>query len=275
MDLKLEKLKRLRDYISSKYGIYIDNDKLVSIYNKKFQKLMEKYGYNNFEQFYKDFIFRKNSYLIEDVLSNITVNETYFFREEYQFEVLVNNILPDLNDRKDRNSSINILSAPSSTGEEVYSIAIYIMEEGNMVHERDFMLLGIDIDSKAVEKAKAGIYTERSVYKVPPIILQKYFIKTGKYYKVKDFLRQAVNFKVVNVLDKYSMKKLGKFDVIFSRNMLIYFEEKSRLEVLTNFYSILNDNGYLFLGHAERIPNNFPLFRQEKINGVFVYRKNG
>jgi len=206
MSLKLEKLKRLRDYISSKY----------------------------------------------------------FFREKYQFEVLVENILPALHKEKPENEHISILSAPCSTGEEVYSIAIYILEEGKIINERDILLLGIDIDS-----------TERSVHKIPKELLQKYFTKTDKNYRVKDFLKQAVNFRVVNVLDKYKMKKLGKFDVIFSRNMLIYFDETKRVEALTNFYNIMNKDGYLFLGHAEKIPPTFNLFRQEKINGVFVYRRNG
>jgi len=275
MSLKLEKLKRLRDYISSKYGVYIDDDKLTTIYKRKFQRLMQKYGHKDIDTLFKDFLFRKDSRLVEDVLSDVTVNETYFFREKYQFEVLVENILPALHKEKPENEHISILSAPCSTGEEVYSIAIYILEEGKIINERDILLLGIDIDSKAIQKAIEGVYTERSVHKIPKELLQKYFTKTDKNYRVKDFLKQAVNFRVVNVLDKYKMKKLGKFDVIFSRNMLIYFDETKRVEALTNFYNIMNKDGYLFLGHAEKIPPTFNLFRQEKINGVFVYRRNG
>ena len=275
MLIPLEKLKKLRDFINSKFGIFIEDLKLDNIYKRKFEKLMEKHGYTSFDNFYNDIIFRKNSQLHDDFLNSITVNETYFFREEYQFKTLVKYVLPELHSRKPQSLPINILSAPCSTGEEVYSIAIYIMEEGKIINERDIMLLGIDIDKDAIEKAKIGLYSERSVHKVPPPILNKYFKKVGKYYQVIDALRQAVNFKVVNVLDRYAMKKLGKFDVIFSRNMLIYFDDHNKRETISIFYNILNSGGYLFLGHAEKIPPEIKLFKQIKIGDTFVYRKDG
>ncbi len=274
MLIPIEKLKRLRDFINSKFGIFIEDFKLDSIYKRKFEKLMEKHGYTSFENFYNDIIFRKNSKLHDDFLNSITVNETYFFREEYQFKTLINYVLLELHSRKPSNLPINILSAPCSTGEEVYSIAIYIMEEGKIINERDIMLLGIDIDKDAIEKAKTGLYSERSVHKIPPHILNKYFRKVGKYYQVIDTLRQAVNFRVVNVLDRYAMKKLGKFDVIFSRNMLIYFDDHNKRETISIFYNILNPGGYLFLGHAEKIPSEIKLFKQIKIGDIFVYRKD-
>ena len=266
-------LKKLRDFIAVRFGIYIDDSKLLSIYTRKLKKLMEKFGYTSLYDFYRDIVFEKNPELINALIETITVNETYFFREEYQFEVLAKHILPELHRIRPKDETINILSAPCSTGEEVYSIAIYILEEGRIIKERDIMLLGIDIDKSAIEKAKKGIYPPRSVQKVPAHILSKYFERVGNYYKVKDFLREAVNFKVANVLDKYQMKRLGKFDVIFSRNMLIYFDEKTRREVLANFYNILKPNGYLFLGHAEKIPAGLTLFKQVKIGNVYLYKK--
>ncbi|MDQ7055899.1 MAG: CheR family methyltransferase [Persephonella sp.] len=165
------------------------------------------------------------------------------------------------------------MSAPCSTGEEVYSIAIYLLEEGNYIKKRDFILVGIDIDSLAIEKAKEGLYSERSLHKVPQNLREKYFIKEGEFYRVRPFLRESVSFEVVNVLDKYRMKRLGMFDVIFSRNMLIYFEERERLEAIANFYSIMKPGGYLFLGHAERIPSHFKLFKPVKLGKSFLYVK--
>jgi chemotaxis protein methyltransferase CheR len=149
-----------------------------------------------------------------------------------------------------------------------------LLEEGELLKRRDFMLLGIDIDSSVIQKAKEGLYSKRSVQKLPPELIEKYFIKEGNFYRIKEFLRKAVSFKVVNIMDKYQMKRLGEFDVIFSRNMLIYFDEKSKREVISTFYSMLKNEGYLFLGHAERIPNDIKLFKNLKLGESFVYKKN-
>ncbi|WP_457634856.1 CheR family methyltransferase [Persephonella sp.] len=272
-DIPSQKLKKLRDFLNMRFGIYIDDEKLDTIYKKKLKNLMEKSGYSDFSSFYMDVVFRRNSSVFQELINTVTVNETYFFREQHQFETLVKYVLPEIDQKKPHNEPINILSAPCSTGEEVYSIAIYLMEEGRLINKRDFMLLGIDIDTDAVKKAVSGVYPQRSLIKVPPNIRKKYFVKDGNSYKVADFLKKAVNFRVANVLDKYQMKRLGKFDVIFCRNLLIYFDEKSRREALSVFYSIMENGGYLFLGHAERIPEDFTLFKKMKIGESYIYKK--
>jgi len=267
------KLKKLRNYLNDEIGIYVEDDKLKSIYERKIKKLLEKFDYDNFNKFFKDLLLRKNSLLKQELINVFTVNETYFFREKHQFDTLINYILPELDKIRPLSEVISILCAPVSTGEELYSIAILLMEEGKLIKKRDFLLLGIDIDSNVISKAKEGIYSARSVQKLPPEIIKKYFIEKNGKYMVRDFLKKAVNFKVVNILDRYAMKRLGMFDVIFSRNMLIYFDEKSKREALAIFYSILKDEGYLFLGHAERIPNDIKLFKSLKIGESFVYKK--
>ncbi|WP_029520986.1 protein-glutamate O-methyltransferase CheR [Persephonella sp. IF05-L8] len=271
MDVSSQQLKKLRDFIQINTGIFIDDDKLNSIYKRKIKELITKNNYKDFDAFYRDVL--RNQSLRQELYNAVTVNETYFFREEYQFKTLVKYIIPELDKIRPPTEPINILSAPCSTGEEVYSIAIYIMEEGHYIKKRDFMLLGIDIDSEAIRKAKEGIYSERSVSKLPQHIKEKYFKKIGNQYQVIDQLRKAVSFKVVNVMDKHTMKRLGKFDVIFSRNMLIYFNEIHRREILSTFYNMLKPAGYLFLGHAERIPPSLKLFKQIKLGESFVYKK--
>jgi len=273
LEINERQLGKLRNYLNDEIGIFVDDDKLVNIYKRKLQKLLIQKNLK-FEEFFKILVLNKDSNLKQDLINLFTVNETYFFREKYQFDTLINYVLPELDLKREKNEVIKILCAPVSTGEEIYSIAIMLLEEGELLKRRDFMLLGIDIDSKVIQKAKEGIYSERSVQKLPPELINKYFIKDGIFYKIKDFLRKAVSFKVTNVMDKYQMKKLGAFDVIFSRNMLIYFDEKSKREVISTFYSILKDEGYLFLGHAERIPSDIKLFKNLKLGESFVYKKN-
>ena len=273
MEISEFQLKKLRNYLNNEIGFYIDDSKMQNIYKRKVVKLLKDKNYTDFEEFFKDLILKKSSILKQDLINVFMVNETYFFREKYQFDTLINYVLPELDLLRPKNEVINILCAPVSTGEEIYSIAIMLMEEGNLINKRDFMLLGIDIDSDAINKAKEGVYSERSVHKLPDEIKEKYFIKTGNKYRVKDFLKKAVNFKIVNIMDKYQMKKLGMFDVIFSRNMLIYFDEKSKREVIATFYSIMKEGGYLFLGHAERVPSDIVLFKSLKLGESFVYKK--
>ncbi len=274
-NINLDQLKKIRNFIRVNTGINFEDEKLTGVFKRKISEVIKNEGYPDFETFYQDIILKKNKKLIEKLINAITVNETYFFREEYQFEDLINYVIPELDKIRPPSESINILSAPCSTGEEVYSIAIYLLEEGHYIKKRDFVLLGIDIDSSAIKKAKEGLYSERSLHKVPEELKKKYFIKEGNMFRVIPFLRNAVSFEVVNVLDRYKMKKLGKFDVIFSRNMLIYFDEINRNETIATFHSILKEGGYLFLGHAERIPPQLKLFKPVKLGKSIVYRKEG
>ncbi len=266
-------LKNLRDFLSNKYGIYIDDDKLITVYKRKIHKILQKFGYKDINRFYRDVLLNKNKKAIEELINTITVNETYFFREKYQFDTLIKHVIPELDKIRPSTETINILSAPCSSGEEIYSIAIYLLEEGNFIRKRDFLLLGIDIDTNAIKKAKDGIFQERSLIKLPEKIVQKYFKKEKRHYKITDYLRKSVNFKAVNILDRKSMEELGKFDVIFCRNMLIYFDEKNRKEVLSIFYEILKEEGYLFLGHAERVPEDLGFFKRIKLGESYLYKK--
>ncbi len=273
MEISEYQLKKLRNYLNNEIGIYVDDDKMYTLYKRKILKLLKEKGYSDFENFFKDLVLKRSSILKQDLINVFMVNETYFFREKYQFDTLINYVLPELDAKRNKNEVINILCAPVSSGEELYSITVMLMEEEKLIRKRDFMLLGIDIDSDAIKKAKEGIFSARSVHKLPQELVEKYFIKTENKYKVKDFLKKAVNFKIVNIMDKYEMKKLGMFDVIFSRNMLIYFDEKSKREVLSTFYNILKNEGYLFLGHAERVPGDITLFKSLKLGESFVYKK--
>jgi chemotaxis protein methyltransferase CheR len=206
-------------------------------------------------------------------MNAITVNETYFFREKDQFEVLVNRILPELHSRMPASKPLRILSSPCSTGEEPYSMILHIVEESNVVEERDIEVVGIDIDSTVIKKAKSGKYTDRSVHAIPKNILNKWFKKKTLGYELSDELQGTVDFQVANVFDKMQMRKLGKFDVIFSRNMLIYFDDASRKEVAMTFYDMLNPGGYVLLGHAEYMSRIVSVFSAKKIDNTLIYQK--
>jgi len=186
---------------------------------------------------------------------------------------LVNTILPELHKRTPSSKPIRILSSPCSTGEEPYSMILHIVEENNIVNERDIEVVGIDIDSKVINKAQTGKYSDRSIHAIPKNILSKWFDKAPFGYQLGEDLLGSVDFQVANIFDKAEMRKLGKFDVIFSRNMLIYFDDASRKEVAMTFYDMLNPGGYVLLGHAEYMSRIVSVFNAKKVDKTLIYQK--
>ncbi len=271
MQISIKQLERIRDIIQEEAGIFIEDEKLVNTYKKKIEDLVSKRGYRDFESFLIDL--KQGRRVLQELINVVTINETYFFREEHQFATLLEHVIPELHGKRPKDEVISILSAPCSTGEELYSIAIFLMEEGRFVAERDFLLLGIDVDSDAIERAREGVFSKRSVHRVPRELLKKYFVRRDDGFVVRSKLKAAVNFRVANVMDKSRMRELGTFDVIFSRNMLIYFSGRDQVRVLETFHSIMKPGGYLFLGHAEKVPPSLGLFEQVKLRGSFVYKK--
>jgi len=272
--INTEEFGRIKELVYKKTGISLDKekhfDKLFSFIHKHSRDL-------EFPEFRKYLFFLRfhdsEGTEFQKLVNAVTVNETYFFRENRQFEVLVNYLLPRLDKVKPKGEAIRILSAPSSTGEEPYSMVIHIMEEGKVIENRDIEIIGIDIDSTVISKAKNASYTNRSVHAIPKDLLDKYFKKSGQLNNFDKDLASAVEFRVVNIFNKSELKALGKFDIIFSRNMLIYFDDKSQKEVVLNFYDILNQNGYILLGHAEYMNRIVDVYKSNKIEDVLIYQK--
>ena len=264
--------KKLTDVIYRRSGIAI-GEKRFNIFQPKLETYMKKKGYSNFREYFHSIRFDTTNENMQDLMNIVTINETYFFRENYQFEVLINDVLYELDKIRPANKPLRILCSPSATGEEPYSIALHLLNEGKLIEKRDFELVGIDIDNSVIQKAKQGKYSKRSVEFLPPSLKSEYFTQNGLLYDIADFLKDVVEFKVVNVMDKSQMRALGKFDVIFSRNMLIYFDDTSRREVATTFHSMLNPSGFVFLGHAESMNRIVSTFKTKKYDQTIVYQK--
>ncbi|MBI5681588.1 MAG: protein-glutamate O-methyltransferase CheR [Deltaproteobacteria bacterium] len=207
-----------------------------------------------------------------EMLNRISTNTTKFFRENYHFEYLKNSVIPKLLKDKTNDRTIRIWSAGCSTGEEPYSIAISVCE---VVKRRgwDIKILATDISTKALETAKAGIYEmEQIPDDLPTEITAAYFMKGIKEnegrIKAKDFLKEMIRFRRLNLKDaEYQFSK--KFDVIFCRNVMIYFDENMKRHVMNKFHTHLTDDGCMFLGHSETVLN------KEVFTPVYitVYRK--
>ena len=265
---------KISEYVYRKSGIYLEESKHYDKIEKYIHKRIKELGFDNFRKYFFRLRFEdKEGDEFQALMNAVTVNETYFYRENEQFEVLINDVLPLLDKKRPSSEPLRILSAPCSTGEEPYSMVLYLLEEANLIEKRDIEIIGIDIDSNVINKAQDGKFSERSVHAIPPNQLAKYFKKGSFSYSLIDDLIGAVTFKVVNIFDHSDIRKLGKFDVIFSRNMLIYFDDASKKEVAMNFYDMLKPEGFVFLGHAEYMSRIVSVFKAKKFQNCLIYQK--
>jgi chemotaxis protein methyltransferase CheR len=211
---------------------------------------------------------------VQQLINCMTVNETYFYREEYQFEVMVENVMNEIAANKKDKTDIRIWSIPSSTGEEPYSIALYLLEHWPQIQHLDVEIVSSDIDSKVLQACHAGVYNERSVKHLPERTLKKYFTRTaqGNFQLSKD-IRDAVKFSQVNLSDINETKAYRNFDLIFCRNLLIYFDDESRREAANVFFDALNPGGFIFLGHSESMSRISSLFKVKKYPKAIVYQR--
>lgn len=204
------------------------------------------------------------------VVELITVNETYFCREENQLEVFQSIILPQLTSK----NPIRIWSSACSTGEEPYTLAMTVAETGFIPLDA-VEILATDINKKVLQTAKQGWYSKRSLSfrRMPEHLLKKYFVERDEGYQVIDSIRNRVQFRHLNLLDLNEMEKLGEFDVIFCRNVLIYFDRITIQKVVSSFFDRLVPEGSLFLGHAESITGMNTGFETIHTEKSFYYRK--
>jgi chemotaxis protein methyltransferase CheR len=264
-NFSIENFEKIKEFIYRKTGISID-------FNTSYKKLKD-----HIEDF-KNYFFKlrfddEDGIEFQKLINLITNNDTYFYREKEQFDILVKHILPQLDQELDKSKPIRILSAPCSSGEEVYSILIYILEESNIIKNRTIEVVGVDINSEMIEKAYNAIYSEKSIQLLHSDLLDKYFTKNENYYALKDELKKYTDFTTINLFDKTEIAEIGKFDVIFSRNMLVHFDEISRKDMAMNFYEVLNENGSILLGDAEHMSRIVSVFNSSKVEGVFVHKK--
>ncbi len=211
---------------------------------------------------------------IEQFVNAFTVNETYFYREEHQLSCLTSDLLAECLKTKTHGDQIRIWSVPCSTGEEPYSIAIWLLENWALVDRYDVEIVGSDIDTGAVELARAGVYGKRALMRLPQHLVEKYFEHDGnEVWKIIDELRHSVRFTAANIVNPAETKPHGKFDVIFCRNVLIYFDDTSRRTAAENLYENLLPGGFICLGHTESMSRISPLFGVARFADAIVYQR--
>jgi chemotaxis protein methyltransferase CheR len=198
--------------------------------------------------------------LTTEVVEAMTTNETFFFRDRVPFDHLADTILPAMLQARASHRSLRIWSAASSTGQEPYSIAMCLKENGSALAAWRIEILGTDLSQEVLEKSRAGIYSQFEVQRGLPIqLLVKYFTQTGELWQISPEIRGMVQHRQLNLLQDFS--HLGKFDVIFCRNVLIYFDQDTKINIFERLAKSLEPDGMLMLGAAESVVGITDRFR--------------
>ncbi len=264
----------IRDYFYKRCGIYFDDSKRYFV-DKRILSRIRATGQDTFRSYFSFLRFEQGNNELQHLVNLLTVNETYFMREEYQMRAMVNGALRDIVKQKKKGDLIRIWSLPCSTGEEPYSIAIYLMENWPDLEHYDVEVVGSDIDTRVLEKARKGCFSERSVKNLNSTQKRRYFKHDAENnkYQICDDLRDSVLFKSVNLNDDLSMSSFREFDLIYCRNLLIYFDDLSRQQAAERIYDALNPGGVLFLGHSESMSRISSLFKVRRYQDSTGYQK--
>jgi chemotaxis protein methyltransferase CheR len=213
---------------------------------------------------------------LEAATNAFTVNETYFYREEHQLRALSEHILPEVVAAKGPGDRVRLWSVPCSTGEEPYSIALWLLENWRLVDAYNIEIEGSDIDTDALAEARGGRYGARSLARLSPEVRAAYFEgETGEERRIIGDLRESVSFSQVNLIDRASMQAHGAFEVIFCRNVLIYFDDAARRTVAENLYASLAPGGFLCLGHTESMARIDDRFLMRRFGDASVCQRPG
>jgi chemotaxis protein methyltransferase CheR len=258
--IKPDEIQLISKYIYGLSGIHIEAAKAYLI-ETRLGRILESENCSSFSEFYRKAKADSSKTLEKKILDAITTNETLFFRDANPFELLQHKILPEVIDRKASkpgHAPIRIWSAACSTGQEVYSIAIVIKELlGNT--PLDIQLLGTDLSDAAVKQASYGSYNKFEIERgLPRERLQRYFTADGANWKIKDPIRVMASFRKFNLMHPFS--GMGKFDIIFCRNVAIYFTLEDRKKLFQKIANVLEPDGFLIIGSTESLTGVCPQF---------------
>ena len=273
--LKDNQFQEIRNYIYEKSGLFFADHKKYLLENR-ISKRIDILNLKDYEEYM--YLLKFGSNKIEELgklFDAITTNETYFFRNEPQLRAfreiiipqLVKKLLGNLNDRA------KIWSAGCSSGEEPYTISIIFQEEAFNGKKVPYEILASDISREILDKAKKGVYGKYAMRNITNAQMVTFFSKEKGKYKIKENISRPISHKIINLAELNSYPLISKFDLIFCRNVLIYFDAEGKKKVIKKFYELLNPGGYLFIGHSESLHGISDSFKLVHFEKALAYRK--
>lgn len=249
--MKPEDFDFIANFLKTRSGLVLTKDKTYLL-ESRLMPVARKRGLKGLEELVQGLRVGRDDTLMRDVTEAMTTNESFFFRDQKPFDQFRDMVLPSLLQSRAAKKSFRIWSAASSSGQEAYSLSMLLKEQGAKLAGWKVEIVGTDISTEMLAKAKAGVYSQFEVQRGLPIqMLVKYFKKNGDVWQIDDTLRAMVQFKEFNLLA--DPKALGQFDVVFCRNVLIYFDQPTKSKILDGMSRIMPDDGVLYLGGAETV----------------------
>lgn len=275
MELPLEYFIKIRNLIYDRTGIRFEENKVYYV-KKRLQQRIAAGGFEGIEEYIKFLkLFDRDGREFQELINLLTVNETYFFREFPQLQVFAENCLNEVIERKLKNGdkTIKVFSAGCSIGAEPYTLAIILREMVENFNDWQVMVKAVDIDENVLAHARRGVYDKRAIKDVPNVYLTRYFThaQPGEFI-VKPEIKELVIFEHMNLMDRRALRYEENYDFIFCRNVLIYFDDVSRKQLVERFYTMLNKEGFIFLGHAESLSRISTAFKIRRLDGYIVYQ---
>ena len=274
-ELSEEEFRLLRDFVHERFGLYYDESQRASL-RARLAPRLDLLGLASFEDYHRYLRFApERDDEQQRMVSHLTNNETYFFREQPQLDVFASHVLRALKERKTRagGKRLSVLSAGCSTGEEPLTLSMILFDSGQFFWGWDVRVTGLDVDGAALDKARRGLYHQGSLRAVSPTLFERHFARDAGGVRVKESARRSVVFRAGNLLDPQSYEGLQPLDVVFCRNVLIYFSDGAVQRAVSLFHQVLAPGGYLFLGHAESLARVSSGFVPIRFQGAIVYQR--
>lgn len=264
----------LRDCVYAHCGIYFELDSKY-ILEKRLARRLTELNLTTFYDYYHYLKYNRNKEQeLMDIMDVLTTNETYFFRESFQLKAFTDEIIPEIVKKKGArgNRSLRIWSAGCSTGEEPYTIAMLLSAVPEL-KDWNIEIIGTDISQKVLQQARRAVYGKSSFRATEAVDMQRFFHQQDDGYKVNDSIRELVTISHLNLFDTHRLTMLGKVDLIFCRNVIIYFDQPAKKRVIESFHSALYDGGFLLLGHSESLMNITTQFTLRHFKNDMIYQK--
>lgn len=249
--MRAEDFRFLSDKLKERSGLTLTQDK-VYLLESRLTPLARKMGLGGLDELINSMRSRPDQQVLRAVTNAMTTNETFFFRDSTPFDHFKNVVMPGIKIRRQTERHMRIWCAAASTGQEPYSLSMLLKDSGPSFSGWNIDILGTDLSPDVLDKARAGRYSQFEVQRGLPIqLLVKYFDQDGDYWDISAEIKRMVQYKEFNLLDNFV--GMGRFDIVFCRNVLIYFDQPTKTKVLEKIHALMPRDGYLFLGAAETV----------------------